>query len=116
MKKTFAVPLLACALAIPGTIFAQTCEQPAEVQLPDGATASTEQMVDGQRAVKDYIAQGEAFLACMEESEKANGETLSEEQKLENVEIYNSVVDKMQMLAQNFNEQIKAYKAAQAEQ
>ena len=116
MKKTFAATILSCVLMMPGTLFAQACEQPGEVQLPDGATASTDQMVSGQKAVKDYIAQGEAFLACMEELEKANGDTLTDEQKLANVELYNSVVDKMQMLAQSFNEQIKAYKAAQAEQ
>ena len=72
--------------------------------------------VAGQQAVKKYIADGEAFLSCMEKEEKANADSLTDEAKKANVERYNVVVDKMQVLAQNFNEQIKAYKAAQAEQ
>ncbi len=115
MKKIATSTFLAICLVFPGVLFA-SCEQPSDVQLPDGATASTEQMVEGQTAVKAYIADGESFLACMEEAEKTNTETLTEEQKLANIELYNSIVDKMQLLAQNFNEQIKAYKAAQAEQ
>lgn len=98
-----------------GAVKAQECEEPGDVALPDGASATTEEMVAGQQAVKQYIADGEAFLGCMEEAEKANAEMLTDEQKKANVERYNAVVDKMQLLAQNFNEQIKAYKAAQAE-
>lgn len=118
MKKRLAaavIPVLFCALGA-GTGFAQSCVEPADVALPDGASATTEEMVAGQKAVKKYIADGEVFLGCMEEAEKANAETLTDEEKKANVERYNAVVDKMQLLAQNFNEQIKAYKAAQAEQ
>lgn len=116
MKKVVISIAISGCFVLPQMLFAQTCEQPQEVQVPDGSTASTEQMVEGQQAVKKYIAEGEAFLACMEEAEKANAEELTDEERLANVERYNTVVDQMQNLAQSFNEQIKAYKAAQAEQ
>jgi len=98
-----------------GAVIAQECEEPAEVALPDGAAASTEEMVAGQQAVKQYIADGEEFLGCMEAFEQANIDELTDEQKKANVERYNAVVDKLQQVAQGFNEQIKAYKEAQAE-
>ncbi|MCF7981945.1 MAG: hypothetical protein K9K86_08165 [Pseudomonadales bacterium] len=116
MKKILApVTFALCAFCASYT-FAESCSEPSDVQLPDGASATTDEMVAGQQAVKKYIADGEAFLGCMEEAEEANADSLSDEVKKANVERYNAVVDKMQVLAQNFNEQIKAYKAAQAEQ
>ena len=106
MKKilvsvTFALSVLGAGYAI-----AESCSEPSDVQLPDGASASTDEMVAGQQAVKKYIADGEAFLSCMEKEEKANADSLTDEAKKANVERYNVVVDKMQVLAQNFNEQV----------
>lgn len=114
MKKIL-IPITLAATMGAGHVFAGACAEPADVELPDGATATTDDMVAGQKAVKTYIADGEAFLACMEQEEKSQVEELTDEQKKANVERYNAVVDKMQLLAQGFNDQIKAYKAAQAE-
>lgn len=93
-------------------IQADTCTEPAAVALPDGATATTEQMVAGQKQVKQYVAAAEDFLTCLEQTEAEAGEALTEEQQQANVARYNAVVDKMESTAQGFNEQIQAYKAA----
>lgn len=110
--KIFPLSAIILGSALTSTLaFSNTCSEPATVQLPDGATATTEQMVAGQKQVKQYVADAEAFLACLEQSEAAAGETLTEEQQQANVALYNAVVDKMEGLAQGFNEQIQAYKA-----
>lgn len=116
MTKSVFAATLASLFILSGPSFAAECSEPGNVMLPDGATATTDEMVAGQQAVKKYIADGEAFLSCLEDVEKNSGDQMSDEVKKSNVERYNAVVDQMQVLAQNFNEQIKAYKAAQAEQ
>lgn len=115
MKK-FLLPLLALSAVICAASATAECVEPADVSLPDGGTATTEEMVTGQANVKQYVIDAQAFLACMDEHEKAVADTATEEMKRENVERYNAMVDKMQAAAQGFNEQIKIYKAAQAAQ
>ena len=112
MKKTLLTMTLMAAFAS-GNVLAE-CKQPADVELPDGATATTEQMIAGQKAVKAYLADGDAYLSCMEEQAKNQGSDVTDEQKKADLALYNGVVDKMQKLGENFNAQIKAYKAAQA--
>ena len=90
------------------------CKEPIEVDLPDGATATTEQMIEGQKGVKAYLADGDVFLSCMEKQAKKQSDDVTEEQKKADLDRYNAVVDKMQQMGASFNAQIKAYKAAQA--
>ena len=113
MQKLIVVLSLVASLFISAGVRAE-CSEPQDVAMPDGETASTEEMVAGQKAVKQYVADGQAFLDCMTELETKTADTASEEEKKNNVVRYNTVVDKMQAAAEGFNAQIKAYKTAQA--
>lgn len=85
------------------------CAPPALPAVPDGATATLEEMVSGQAAVKAFVGAGEIYLACLariiddeERSPKDRNVAISE---------HNRMVTAMEQSAASFNAQIKAFKA-----
>lgn len=110
MKIIF-LPFLAAA-ALSSNLAVADCTAPNDVQLPDGATAEMDDMVKAQQAVKNYVAEGEAFLICLEREHAELGEETTAEIKAEFAKRHNAVVDKMSSVAEEFNKQIKAFKAA----
>jgi hypothetical protein len=98
--------------------FAFACDYPERADVPDGATASKEDMLEGQTAVKDYMAAMESYLSCIEQEEKdtiASMSEITEEEKASRDEAltkkYNAAVEEMELVAAQFNEQVRAYKA-----
>jgi len=86
------------------------CPYPEAVSVPDGTTATTEEMVDGQTRIKQYMAEMEAYLDCLDKEEQELGrEPTAEELQLHN-QRHNSAVDQMEKVAADFNEQVRAYK------
>jgi hypothetical protein len=112
MKRLLIPAVLCCSTFFTSTTLASQCTEPEDVSIPDGSTASTEEMLAGQAAVKEYVRLGEAFLSCMDTQTSESSEELSDEQKQADRARYNALVDKMQAAGQAFNDQIKAYKAA----
>ena len=104
-----------CFLLIAQTSFA--CDYPARVDVPNGESASKEDMIDGQRNVKAYVAAMEAYLDCLVEEEKTTRASLEltadDEQQREDMlnKKYNAAVEEMETLAARFNQQVQAYKA-----
>lgn len=72
--------------------------------IPDGATATAQQMEEAQKVVKDYIALTQEYLACLEFEGKGkpNGSWTV---------LYNQQSDKVERLASDFNKQLKAFKS-----
>ncbi len=101
------------------------CSYPAPPdKIPDGNTATLEEMVSGQKAVKEYNQSITAYLACIKLEHdgavsKINpGQKPTAEQKkalddLERIQVQknNAAVDQLQSVADRFNEQVKLYKA-----
>lgn len=87
------------------------CNFPTPISVPDGSTATDEQMVAGKKAVTDYIAEIEAYQACLQNEQQALGDALTDEQKAMQLKRYNASVDAMHDIADRFNEQLKAFKA-----
>ena len=86
------------------------CPYPEAVAVPDGATATTEQLVDAQARIKQYMAEMEAFLDCLDREEAELGrEPTAEELQVHN-QRHNAAVDEMEQVAADFNEQVRAYK------
>ncbi|MEX2353982.1 MAG: hypothetical protein WD709_07320, partial [Gammaproteobacteria bacterium] len=87
------------------------CSYPEKPAVVDGSTATEAQMINSQKALKDYLALGNEFLACLEKEE---GELTAEAAK-ENAErvnqTYNAVVDEMNAAAEEFNTSLGAYRA-----
>jgi hypothetical protein len=91
---------------------ALACENPATVAIPDGKSSTMEQMLAAQAQVKSYQAAMNAFLACIDAELEAEGEKAPEEFKSLMVERHNAAVAEMEGVAAAFNDQIKAYRAA----
>jgi len=116
MKALLTVTILG-ALAAPA--FADCPYPPAPSKIPDGATASMQDMLDGQKAVKEYDAAINTYLTCIDKELADNiakgGDQLKPEQKadMQKVEAqkHNAAIDQEQSVADRFNEQVKVFKA-----
>ena len=96
---------------------AVACDYPARVDLPDGATANKDAMIAGQKGVKSYMATMEEYLSCIESEEAAavlGRGSVSEEAKRQREDMfnkkYNAAVEEMNLVAEEFNMQVRAYK------
>jgi hypothetical protein len=122
-------PRLAACLVTVGALLAAeassaACAYPkAPTSIPDGATASLAEMVEGQKAVKQFNADMEVYLKCVDDENPPApaGTKLTDEQKKAQdaaermrVQKHNAGVDDAQAMADRFNAQIKAYKEAAA--
>ena len=96
------------------------CTAPTVPTLPAGATATKDQMLAGQKAVKDFQAANSEYRACLQPEidaaqVAAAGDSPSEEAqaKLKQLnEQYNGSVSKEEELASQFNTTLREYKAA----
>lgn len=92
------------------------CEYPASIRIPDGSTATKDEMIDGQKAVKQYMADMDAYLACLEKENaaaavEAEDAEIAAQREALHVKRHNAAVEAMEGLAARFNEQVRAYKA-----
>ena len=94
------------------------CNYPARAKIADGATASKEEMIASQKSVKAYMAAMETYLTCIAEEEQTARDELEnpDESKLEEMEAdlnkkHNAAVEEMEIIADEFNLQVRAYKA-----
>jgi hypothetical protein len=105
-----------------GTAYAECSYPKAPDKIPDGNTATLEEMIAAQAAVKNYDKEINAYTDCIKleyDSDMAkDGATYSDAKKkaLEKRQIQktNAAVDEDQQVAARFNEQLKAYKAKAA--
>ena len=72
-------------------------------------------MLSVQSTVEAYISDTQAFLDCLLEAEKAQGETLTFEQEKQSITRYNLAIARMEGLVESFNQQLRAYKRANAD-
>ena len=108
--------LLAATLFL-STSAALACDYPHRADVPDGTTATKQQMIEGQRGVKAYMSAMEEYLSCIETAEQetvAGADDIDEATKQQRIEMYNKkyneAVDEMNLVAEEFNEQVRAYK------
>ena len=113
MKKLLALAVLVGMMS--ANVFAG-CIEPAAAELPDGSKALSQEMIAGQAAVKLYLADALAFLECLASEEKDAAGALTQDQQKTNVATYNSVVEKVKVIVQGYNDQLRVYKEAHAKQ
>lgn len=115
LKWLAAATLLATAPA-----FAADCSLSDAPEVPDGASATLEEMVAGQQAVKTFQADAQAYRACMD-GEMAAIKAAAEADEVDEeaaarfkaaTEAYNASVAAEEALAEDFNAEIRAYKEA----
>jgi hypothetical protein len=106
--STCLVAMIASGYALTGL----ACDNPPAVSIPEGKSSTLEQMLAAQAQVKTYQAAMAEFLACIDAELAAEGEDAPEEFKSLMVSRHNSAVAEMEGVAATFNDQIKAYRAA----
>jgi hypothetical protein len=117
MKSLLAAAMAAVALA--PAAYADCSYPPAPSHLPDGNTATLKEMLAAMQQVSAYNKAMNAYLSCIKlerDSRVASaGATLTKQQKqeLEAIEIQknNAAVDQLQAVADQFNAQVKIFKA-----
>jgi hypothetical protein len=104
-------------IVVLGTTSVLACDYPDRTEVPNGNSATKDEMIEGQRNVKSYMAAMEEYLSCIESAEQetiAGGDDLDEEQKQQRIAMfnkkYNAAVEEMNLIAEQFNAQVRAYK------
>ncbi len=116
MTKNIKLALFSILLFSAPVTFA--CDYPQRATVPDGATASKEEMIAGQKSVKAFMAEMEEYLSCIAAEEEAAVLMLEDptpEIKLQRQNMlskrHNAGVEDMEIIAAEFNNQVRAYKA-----
>ncbi|MFZ1098471.1 MAG: hypothetical protein WAN26_03590 [Steroidobacteraceae bacterium] len=117
MKMLLATAAVAVLAA--GTAYADCAYPAAPDKIPDGATATLDEMLAGQKAVNVYNKAVNDYVTCIDKQLDDNiakqGDKLKPEQKTEmqrmEAQKHNAAIDQLQSIADRFNEQIKVYKA-----
>lgn len=118
MKSLLAAVAVAAAVLAPAA-YADCAYPPAPGHLPDGSTATLKDMLAAMKTVNTYNHQMEAYLSCIQLERDSSiaqaGAKLTKQQKqeLEAIEIqkHNAAVDQLHTVADQFNAQVRIFKA-----
>lgn len=79
---------------------------PAPSKIPDGSSASEQEMITAMQTLKEYNADVDTYLKCLEFETKQNRLSAGDQEKL-----HNTAVDTLQKVATKFNEQVRTFKS-----
>lgn len=116
MNKT--ISILSAAVLLFGTQIALACDYPARPSIPDGATASKDELLAAKATVQQYMEDVDAYLACIENEEKAaiadlDNPTEEELQRRDDMlnKRFDAANEEKALVGEQFNQQIRAYNA-----
>lgn len=129
MKFATALSALVLAAGIATSAAAQDCSAPRAPDVPNGATASEEQMVQGQQAIKSYMAESNTYLSCLEQEGKRFRAEVMKDKSLSDADRksrlaqkdqeltkkHNDAVDQQESIAARFNNAVREYRAANSQ-
>jgi len=102
---------------------ALACDYPERPTIPDGSSATKEQMLAAKDAVTAYLAGVDEYLVCIENEEKdaiAELSDPSQDELKRRDEMLNkkfdAANDEKALIGEEFNAQVRAYNAARASQ
>lgn len=110
--------IILCAAIVFATPAAFACDYPPRPNnLPDGATASKEQMLDGVKIIRAYQEAMGVYLSCIEADQEAaaqnidgaDKDVMKQREDMFNKK-YNAAVEEQTLSVEAFNAQIRAYK------
>jgi hypothetical protein len=103
-KRILLAAALACAASLPA--YADCVLPPAPSKIPDGSTASQQEMLTAMQTLKEYNGDVDTYTKCLEFEAKQNRLSRTDEEKM-----HNNAVDTLQKIAAKFNEQVRTFKA-----
>jgi hypothetical protein len=117
MNKTLKIAIGCCMLIVAPMTFA--CDYPERPEIPDGSTASKEELLAGKDDVGAFLAGVDDYLTCIETAEKeavAEDESPSTEDLKRRDDMLSSKFDAANedkaLVGEEFNQQVRAYNAA----
>jgi hypothetical protein len=119
MKVLLPLSLVAALMAAPA--FADCTGPQNEVKIPDGSKATMDEMLAAKRAIQENNTAVEAYTQCLKAEQDAKiaagGPEMKDEERVKISTEYanrqNAEVEKLQKLADQFNVEVRAYKAKQ---
>jgi hypothetical protein len=114
MKLMLTVSVMAALVA--GPVFADCAAPDGAVQIPDGTTATREEMVAAQKQVVAFDAAVKSYTDCLQQEQNDKISAGGDKAKIDKQysKLNNDQVEKVQQLADKFNAELKAYKAKSA--
>jgi regulator of RNase E activity RraB len=114
MKILLPLSVLAVMAAAPA--FADCVVPDNNVQIPDGTTATKDEMISAKKAVEAFDAAVKTYTDCLQQEQQAKIDAGGDKVKLQKryAELNNAQVEKVQQLADKFNVELKAFKAKTA--
>ena len=110
MRRALAGVVLATLMMAPTALAA--CPYPKQLSdLPNGKTATKEEMLEAQGHIRDYVAAMEAYLQCLEDEMTAMGDSATEEHSVIHTKRHNAAIDAMDLVTGQFNEAVRQFKA-----
>jgi hypothetical protein len=108
----FIILYLAAGLVISTNVSAQ-CTPADAPTLVDGSLVELDAIVANQQEVKAYMSSANLYLECLDKEEMTAISTgvETEETKVVRDAFYNMTVDKMNLVATDFNQEIQKFKA-----
>jgi len=120
MKKIFRPALGAALILASVTVFA--CDYPERPFIPDGASASKEELLAAKEGVQTFLASVDEYLQCVELEEQAALASMDEptpEERAERNKLLNRKFDaaneEKAMVGEQFNQQVRAYNGKRKE-
>lgn len=112
MSTRLRAAFLAALIAAPaGVLAADECDRPEPPIVPDGATATQEQLATAGSDVRAFVASSQDYLACLEAKEAGYGKDITPVQQALVNAVYNAGVEAMEAAAGAYNEAVRAYRA-----
>lgn len=103
-KRILVAVALAYAASLPA--HADCVLPPAPSKIPDGNSASQQEMVTAMNTLKEYNGDVDTYTKCLEFEAKQNHISKADEERM-----HNTAVDTLQKIAAKFNEQVRTFKA-----
>jgi hypothetical protein len=104
LRKYLCATMMVATISLPA--FADCNLPPAPSKIPDGVSASEQDMVSAMKTLKAYNGDVDVYLKCLEFETKQNRLSSDEHAKK-----HNSAVAALEKVAAKFNEQVRAFKA-----
>lgn len=127
MNKVFYGVVCAALIGLTSSAFASECTRSTAPTVPNGDTATRDEMIAANKAIKEYVASTNTYIDCVDSEEKvavakvpvttADGKPNTAEINKTHetyITLHNSAVDAMQSVADQFNAAVHAFKAKAA--
>lgn len=118
MNKLYKLILASLLLVAAPLTFA--CDYPQKPVIPEGSTASKEEMIAASKAVKTFQSEMVTYRECVDAESSAKVAELeigqADEETIDNSKLaaakkYNASVDDEELIVARFNESVRAYKS-----